>query len=111
MKIKYWSHDHVHTTRTIKNIHNGSIYHKLLGKQVIVDGKELPHKYFSDPCDITLRLSTDGFSLFHCHKWTAWPLILFNYNLPPELQFLKEYILCLGIIPGPKKPKDEDSFL
>ena len=34
----------------------------------------------------------------------------FNYNLPPEIQFLLCYILCVGVIPSPRKPKDADSF-
>lgn len=38
-------------------------------------------------------------------------MIIFIYNLPPELPFLKEYTLCLGVIPGLKKPKDMNSFL
>jgi hypothetical protein len=42
---------------------------------------------------------------------TAWPLIIFLYNLPPEIRFHLENILSLGVIPGPKKPKDIDSFL
>jgi hypothetical protein len=42
---------------------------------------------------------------------TTWPLVIFNYNLPPKIQFLKEHIICLGVVPSPKKPKDMDSFL
>ncbi|KAF7348742.1 hypothetical protein MVEN_01393300 [Mycena venus] len=44
-------------------------------------------------------------------KKTCWPLILFNYNLPPEIRFHLKHILCVGVIPGPKKPQDADSFL
>ena len=42
---------------------------------------------------------------------TAWPIIVYNFNLPPDIRFHREYILCLGVVPGPKKPKDFDSFL
>ena len=42
---------------------------------------------------------------------TVHPLLLINYNLHPELRFRKENIICLGIIPGLKKPKDLLSFL
>jgi Transposase family tnp2 len=41
----------------------------------------------------------------------CWPLILFNYNLPPEDQFHISNIISLGIILGPKKPVNMDSFL
>ena len=37
------------------------------------------------------------------------PLILFNYNLPPEERFHKKNIISLGSIP--KKPLDLDLFL
>jgi Transposase family tnp2. len=110
-KMKYRGHEHIHNPGNITDIHDGSVYRELLDKPVVVDGKELRHKYFSDSRDVALGLSTDGFAPFRRRKRTAWPLLLFNYNLPPELRFLAEYIICLGIIPGPKKPKDCDSFL
>ena len=63
--------------------------------------------FFSDPRDIALGLSTDGFGPFKKRNKTARPLIIFNYNLPPKERFRKENIT----IPGPKKPADMDSFL
>ena len=42
---------------------------------------------------------------------TAWPIIVYNFNLPPDIRFHREYILCLGVVPGPHKPKDFDLFL
>ena len=58
-----------------------------------------------------MGLSTDGFALWCCQKYTAWPIILFNYNLGLELQNLKENIISVGVIPGPKKPHGIDLFL
>jgi hypothetical protein len=60
---------------------------------------------------IALGLSTDGFGPFKHRTKTAWPVILFNYNLPPKERFLKKNIISVGVIPGPKKPGDLDSFL
>jgi hypothetical protein len=37
--------------------------------------------------------------------------VLFNYNLPPGICFHQENVLCIGVIPGPSKPLDFDSFL
>ena len=54
-------------------------------------------------------MSTDGFCPFKRRNKSAWPLILFNYNLPPEERFHKKNIISLGSIP--KKPLDLDSFL
>jgi hypothetical protein len=41
---------------------------------------------------------------------STWPLVLFDYSLPPETCFHKENRIDLGAIPGPNKPKDYDSF-
>ena len=76
-----------------------------------MDGWQLRCCYFSDPRDIALGLSTDGFAPFRQRKMTAWPIIVYNFNLPPDIRFHREYILCLGVVPGPNKPKDFDSFL
>lgn len=93
------------------DIFNGSHYSTLRKTQVKLDHKVLNHKYFSDHRDVALGLSTDGFAPFNKRKSTAWPLILFNYNLPPDIRFNVNQILALGVIPGPKKPQDCDSFL
>ena len=53
----------------------------------------------------------DGFGPFKWRNKTAWPLIIFNYNIPPKERFQKKHIISLGTIPGPKKPADMDSFL
>ena len=36
---------------------------------------------------------------------------MYNYNLPPTERFHDENAICLGEVPGPRKPKDMDSFL
>lgn len=103
--------DYHHNPDSNCDVFDGWVYRQLLDKYVALDGKELRHRYFSDPRDIALGFSTDGFCPFRRRKSTCWPLLLYNYNLPPELRILQEYILCLGVVPGPNKPKDMDSFL
>lgn len=93
------------------DVFNGTNYNTLRKIHVTLGGEKQSHKYFEDPRDIALGLSTDGFAPFKRRKHTCWPLILFNYNLPPEIRFLIQHIICVGVIPGPKKPKDFDSFL
>jgi len=95
----------------ITDVFDGSLYNELCQKQVKVNGKDLPHKYFSDARDIALGLSLDGVAPFKSRKQTAWPVILFNFNLPPEIRTHLEHILCYGVILGPKSVKDVDSFL
>jgi hypothetical protein len=47
---------------------------------------------------------------FQRRNKTCWPIILFNYNLPPEICFQKKYCIHVTTVPGPKKPWDWDSF-
>ena len=66
----------------------------------------------TDPRSLAFYFSTDRVYLFRKgRQHTVYPLILINCNLHPELRFRTENIICLGIIPGPKKPKDLHSFL
>jgi hypothetical protein len=98
------------TQQKVTDIFGGTHYCLLQELLVTAGDEELPTWFFSDPRDIALGLSTNGFGPFkHCTK-TAWPIILFNYNLPPEERFLKRNIISIGVIPGPKKPYDINSF-
>jgi Transposase family tnp2 len=107
---QYRAFEHKHTAGNTSDIFDSHIYRRLLGKKVIINGSNASHEYFSDPRDIALGLSTDGFCPFRRRKATAWPLILFDYNLAPEIRFHGNNVIGLGAIPGPKKPKDFDSF-
>ncbi|QRW24227.1 Transposase family tnp2 [Rhizoctonia solani] len=88
------------------DIFDGSFYRQLLGRCVTVGAETLDHHYFSKPTDVALGLSTDGFGPFKSCKQTCWPLILFNYNLPPSIRTQLQHILCIGVIPGPNAPKE-----
>ena len=102
---------HEHTPGNISDVFDSNIYRQLLGKRVVINGTSSPHQYFSDPHDIALGLSTDGFCPFKRRQATAWPLVLFNYNLSPEIRFHSDNRIDLGTIPGPNKPKDFDSYI
>jgi Transposase family tnp2 len=41
---------------------------------------------------------------------SAWPIILINFNLLPEIRTQIENLIPIGVIPGPKSPKSLDSF-
>ena len=66
----------------------------------------------TSPIPETLRLGWqhNGFGPFKHWKSTTWPLILFNYNIGPEAWVHIDNAISLGVIPGPKKPIDIDSF-
>lgn len=104
-------HNETRDNEKVTDVFDGTLYQKLCKQQVTVNGKTLSHRYFSDHRDIALGLSLDGFAPFKRRSNSAWPVILFNYNLPPDLRTHLDNILCYGIIPGPKSVKDADSFL
>ena len=107
-RLQYRADEHpkARIPRKTMDIFDGLHYRLLLGKCVIVGDRTLPHNYFSDHRDIVL-----GFAPFKMRKQTTWILLIFNYNLPPDQRFQKDNILCAGIIPGPKKPWDIESFI
>ena len=110
--MQYWSqYEYKSTPGFIKDIFNSENYKKLKSKYIGIEKRHFRHQYFNDPHDMALGLSTDGFVPFNKQKSTTWPIILFNYNLPPEIQFHVNQILALSVIPGPKKPQDFNSFL
>ena len=77
---------------------------------IVPAGEANPFFYFSDGHDIALGLLTDGFAPFKKCDKMCWPIILFNYNLPPEICFQKKYCIHIATVLGPKKPWDWDSF-
>lgn len=101
--------EYVHKPGIIKDVFNGSHYQSLLST-IVPAHTNHPFFCFSDERDIALGLSTDGFTPFKRRNKTCWPIILFNYNLPPEIRFHKKYCIHIGTVPGPKKPWDWDSF-
>ena len=76
---------------------------------MIID-KQLQAKYFSDLHDFALGLTTDGFAPWH-KQYTAWPILMIVYNLPPEKRNHLKNFIPISVIPWPKKAKDIDSFL
>ncbi len=101
--------EYVHRPGIIKDVFDGSHYQSLL-KTTIPGSETHPIFHFSNQWDIALGLSTDGFAPFKKRNKTCWPIILFNYNLPPEIHFQKKYCIHVATVPGPKKPWDWDSF-
>src|SRR6266852_7528973 len=112
-QLQYCADEHAktHKPETITDNFDGLHYRSLLEERVVIGDQTYPYNYFSDHCDIALGFATDSFAPFKKQKHTVWILLIFNYNLPPDQRFQKDNILCIGIIPGPKKPWDTDSFI
>ncbi|CAG8766966.1 22285_t:CDS:2, partial [Gigaspora rosea] len=66
---------------------------------------------FRDPRDIALIASTNGYQLFKKKQNDCWIILLLNANLPPAQRVKKENLIIAAVIPGPKSPKDFNSFL
>ena len=111
IKLMKYRGDYISEKDIIKDIFDSENYTSLKKEFVTIGGVKQRHKFFSDKNDIALGLSLDGFSPFKRRNQTCWPIILFLYNLPPDIRFLLKNILCVGVIPGPQKPKDADSYI
>jgi hypothetical protein len=113
LKMRYRVlHEQDRINDKLTDVFDGSHYQKLLGKDITVMGfKGFGAKYFEGERDVALGLSTDGFAPFRRRRHSAWPILIFNYNLPPSVRFHQENILPIGVIPGPKAVRDINSFL
>ena len=67
--------------------------------------------YFQDNRDIALLGSVDKFQLFRQKCDDCWVVLFINANLPPEQWVKKDNLLIASIIPGPKAPKEFNSFM
>ena len=87
---------HQHDPTKITDIFDGAHYRSLLETPATIGDEELPIWFFSDPRDMALGFSADDFGPFKRHNKTAWPLIIFNYNIPPKKGFRKNISSPLG---------------
>jgi hypothetical protein len=114
-KIGFLSYRHQfeHEPGWIQDVFDGSHYRSLLHSKVVVDGVERPYHYFSGKDDIALALSVDGYLLFQRQRRgpSATPILGQIFNLPPQICCHFQELLSLGIIPGPRLPKDYASFM
>ncbi|KIY61189.1 hypothetical protein CYLTODRAFT_384771, partial [Cylindrobasidium torrendii FP15055 ss-10] len=90
---------------SVDDVFDGDLYNDLRKTRVRINGVDQAYTHFAFARDIALALSTDGFAPWRRRKKTCWPLLLYNYNLPPEIRFHLEHIISVGVIPGPNKPK------
>ncbi|KAJ2932101.1 hypothetical protein H1R20_g4984, partial [Candolleomyces eurysporus] len=109
-KMQY-CHNFQSNEAIIQDLYDGMIYNSLRSMYVNIGGTEQPHCFFEADTNIALGLATDDFAPFCNRKQTCWPILVYNLNLPPDEHFLMENLICVGVVPGPKKPKDFNSFL
>lgn len=84
----------------LDDIFDGKIYHELAGNGL-----------FNDKRDVAFTASCDGYQIFKQKTDDCWLFLIINNNLDPSLRVKKENLLVPFLIPGPKQPKDFNSFL
>jgi hypothetical protein len=84
----------------LDDIFDGKIYNELVENDL-----------FNDKRDIAFTASCDGYQIFKQKTDDCWLFLLINNNLDPTLRVKKENLLVPFLIPGPKQPKDFNSFL
>ncbi|KAE9390937.1 hypothetical protein BT96DRAFT_1001778 [Gymnopus androsaceus JB14] len=111
VKLMSYRHSYVASDTSISDVFDCTAYRRLLGCQVVADGKKLPHTYFSGEHDIALSFYSDGYLVFRKKRQgpSATPLLLKNLNLNPTIRTQHDYLIPLGLIPG--TPKDMASFV
>ena len=108
---KYFTNEGDHIPGMISDIFDGANYLHLCEQYITSKGVSTGQKHFSGRHDLALGLSTDGFSPFRHRKYSAWPLLVYNYNLPPSIRFHHENVICVSVIPGPHSVKNLNSFI
>ncbi len=61
--------------------------------------------------DIVLMFSLDGAQLYQNKGSDCWFFVWVLFDLPPTHRYKKQFVLPGGVISGPKKPKNIESFL
>ncbi|CEL53971.1 hypothetical protein RSOLAG1IB_11503 [Rhizoctonia solani AG-1 IB] len=96
---------------------DSTLYKRLTQTEIVVEGEPQGVRYFDKVkgCrDIAYAIMLDGVETqeraVSGHS-SCWPLMGINLNLPPSERVKMKNLFPLGIIPGPKQPKDFNLFL
>src|SRR6266511_4061806 len=84
----------------LDDIFDGDIYKELLERNL-----------FKNNRDIVFMISCDGYQIFKQKTNDCWVFLIINNNLDPLIRVKKENLLIPFLIPGPKQPKDFNTFL
>jgi hypothetical protein len=105
-------------SETLRYRHNYTSTHEYsLNKQIgdVFDGSRYKaltaSGFFPDYRDIALIASTDGYQIFRQSRDDCWVILFINANLPPNIRVKRENLMISALIPGPKAPKNFNSFL
>jgi len=100
IKLMLYRSTYQATSGIYKDIFDGTLYQQ-----------HLSNNFFSNFRDIALTGSIDGYQIFRQKRDDCWVIMFINCNLPPQIRVKKQNLLIGAIIPGPKTPKNMNSFL
>ncbi|KAF7372602.1 hypothetical protein MVEN_00123100 [Mycena venus] len=97
-----YRHNYKHKPGEISDVFDGEHYRTLCRTKVTVDGKQLPHCYFSGKHDMALGICLDSYLLFGRMRKgpSATPILVENYNIRPEIRTHLPKHMSAGVIPG-----------
>ena len=78
----------------LQDVRDGAALHPLTAE----------NRFFSNPYNIALSLSTDGVPLYKSSTVSFWPVYLMVLNLPPHIRVHASNIILCGVWVGPAKP-------
>ncbi|EUC67015.1 transposase family Tnp2 protein, partial [Rhizoctonia solani AG-3 Rhs1AP] len=108
-----YRHNYKRKPGCMDDFFNSELYEDLLATNIVIDGVDTGVRHFPGKHDIAIAVMSDGILLFDqgSKEPTCWPIMAQNLNLPPAEHAQMRNLTPLGVIPGPNKPKDFDSFL
>ena len=93
-----WHHDHPRTEGLMEHPSDGQAWKHF---------DSTFSMFASEPRNVRLGLSTDGFAPFahYAQSYSCWPVIVTPYNLPPWMCMKRQFMFLSLLIPGPRNPK------
>ena len=88
---------------TLGDIYDGRVWESFQ----VIDGQP----FLSVPNNLCLGLNIDWFNPFSETLYSAGAIYLTIFNLPRTERYKLENIILVGMIPGPREPKDLNPFL
>jgi len=108
-----YQHNYTTSKDSISDVFDSEHYQNLCATKVTVDSQKLPRRYFAGKHDIAFSMCLDLYLLYKQRRGgpSACPILLQIYNLPPKVRTHISWLICVGVIPGPKGPKQLTTFL
>lgn len=101
--------------RIVRNIYESDGWHIQVtqgqGRKGVPESARIDFSTEHEGRNIVLSLNVDGFQPFEHVQHSLTPMVCMILNLPENLRHRSEYLLLVGLIPGPREPKDWNTYL